>query len=150
MAVRYSTGLRTTLQGTLGLKGTGVLDAFFIDIRSGAQPVDSDQAPTGSTLLATYTVNGDGTTALAFGTPSAGVVPKDPTQTWSATGLAAGTAGWFRVRRSGDLGTTNTTDIRIDGSIATVGGDMQMPLTAIAVGSPLSLSVFSLNWKNSP
>ena len=145
MALRYSTGIRTALQGALGLKGTGVLDAFFIDIRSGSQPVNADQAPTGSTLLATYSVGGAGT-ALTFGTSTAGVIPKNPAETWAATGIAAGTAGWFRVRRAGDAGTTNTTDIRIDGSIATIGGDMRLGQTAIEIGTPLNMSAFTLTW----
>lgn len=140
MAVFYSTGFRTGLLGTAGFKGPGMLDAFFIDIYSGSQPVDADQAPSG-TLLATITESGDGVTPLTLGTPDNGQVPKNPAETWRGIGLAAGTAGWFRIRRAGDAGDVSATAVRVDGSIANIGGNLRLGSTAIKVGDPVDINV---------
>lgn len=60
-----------------------------VEVRTGAQPADANQAATG-TLLVTFTL-GD----PAFGAAAAGVAALSGTP--QATAVATGTAGWFRV-----------------------------------------------------
>lgn len=78
---------------------------------------------------------------------AAGVFTKDITQTWSGTAVGSGTqtAGWFRYRSSvADAGTLDSTEtyLRMDGSIATSGADMNMSSTSITNGALQTLSTF--------
>lgn len=78
---------------------------------------------------------------------AAGVMTKDATQTWSGTAVGAGTqtAGWFRYKGSiADAGTSDSSAIylRMDGSIATSGADMNMSSTSITNGAVQTLSTF--------
>lgn len=77
----------------------------------------------------------------------AGVITKDPTQTWSGTAIGAGTqtAGWFRYK--GSIADANAQDstatfLRMDGTIAVSGGDMGMTNTSVANGAVQTLSNF--------
>ena len=142
MTVLYSTGLRTGLCGTTGFKGTGMLDAFFIDLYTGSQPVDSDQAPSG-TLLATISESA-GVNPLTLGTPANGQVGKAPAEVWRGLGVAAGNAGWFRIRRAGDANGVSTTAVRADGSVATIGGDLKLGQTLVAIGAPVDINALNL------
>lgn len=83
----------------------------------------------------------DAVNMLSFAKPAAGVLAKPGGQQWSFNGIAAGTAGWFRVRTSGDTGALDSTGTwpRIDGNIATSGADMNLSNTTIAVGAPTTL-----------
>ncbi len=145
----YSTGLRTAILGKATVDASanglrGILDGFLISLYSGAQPANADQAPTG-TLLLTVSVNAGGSgTPLHFDAPSLGVINKAAAETWKGLGVAAGTAGWFRVYMPADAGTTNTTDARIDGSVAVTGGDLSLSTTNIVVGAPTTIDTFQL------
>ncbi len=106
-----------------------------------------------TTVTATY---GGGTVAggvapvngLIFGQPSAGVIAKLSTQVWSASGIAAGTAGWFRLYGSeadaGAIVSGAPYYPRIDGSVAVSGGDLALATITIAVAAPSTIDVFSL------
>lgn len=137
MAIRLSTGAVTKVLGTSSLKT--LLTACFIDIYSGTQPTLPDDVPVGTKLVTIYS---DGTTTgLGWGTAAAGVLPKATAETWSGTVLASGTAGWFRIREAGDAGTSSsTTAVRIDGSIATSGADMNLGSLSLTIGAPFQLT----------
>lgn len=77
---------------------------------------------------------------------AAGVITKDTTQTWSGTAVATGTAGWFRYKGSVvDAGALDSSAVflRMDGNIATSGGDLNMSSTVITSGAVQTLSSFS-------
>lgn len=77
---------------------------------------------------------------------AAGVITKDTTQTWSGTAVATGTAGWFRYKSSVvDAGALDSSAVfmRLDGNIATSGGNMNMSSTSITSGALQTLSTFS-------
>lgn len=146
MAIRLSTGLRNNLAGTTGFAST--FANGVIEIRTGTQPASADNAATG-TLLGTVTLAsgaftpGTSTNGLTFGTPSGGTVSKSGT--WSMVGIAAGTAGWFRLKGNGlDEGGSSATLPRLDGNIATSGADMNLSNIAIAIGAPVTIDSF--NW----
>lgn len=128
--------------GFSGAMATGV-----IDIYSGTQPATADSAVTG-TLLGTVTLNsgaftpGSATNGLTFAAASSGAVAKSGT--WSFVGVAAGTAGYFRFRaNAADAGAVSTTLKRLDGSIATSGGDMNLSNIAITIGAPTTIDTFT-------
>jgi len=101
-------------------------------------------------VTATYgggTVSGgvNSVNGLIFGNPAAGVMGKPTTQIWSFNGIAAGTAGWFRFIGSvADAGGVSSTLVRMDGSIATSGGDMALSNISVLVGAPNTVDRFNM------
>lgn len=77
---------------------------------------------------------------------AAGVFTKDTTQTWSGTAVATGTGGWFRYKGSvADAGALDSSAVflRMDGSIATSGADLNMSSTSITNLALQTMSTFS-------
>lgn len=85
--------------------------------------------------------------ALIFSIPVAGVIGKPSSAIWSFNGIANGTAGWFRLVGSvADAGATISAapfHARLDGSIATSGGDLNLSNIAITTGSPNTIDSFT-------
>jgi hypothetical protein len=84
---------------------------------------------------------------LTMGSAAAGVIAKTASETWQGTAVATGTAGWFRFKGSVlDAGAADALEafIRLDGSIATSGGNLNMSNTSIVTGAVQSLSTFQL------
>jgi hypothetical protein len=109
-------------------------------------------AVTGSlaTATATYSNMAGGVASvngLVFGQPSAGVIGKATGATWGFNGIAAGTAGWFRlVASAADAGALNTAApflARLDGSIATSGADLNLSNIVVAIGAPNTIDSFT-------
>lgn len=146
MTIKLSTGLRNNLAGPLGFGAT--FDKGAIYIYSGPQPLSADSAVTG-TLLGVVSVDagtftpGSPANGLSFETPTGGAVSKSAAN-WKFTGLAAGTAGWFRlVGNPIDNGAASATLPRMDGSVGTPGAaDMGLSNIAVALGSPSTVDVF--------
>lgn len=131
----------------------GCLKDVFRDgvlrIYSGSQPAAADNATSG-TLLAEITVasgafsHGAFTNGLEFGAAASGVIAKNA-EVWSGLGLAAGTAGWFRLTANPtDSGSLSTTLPRLDGNIGTSGADLNMSSTTIVVGATYTIDTFQL------
>lgn len=145
MTLRQSTGLRTNLAGTTGFATT--FANGIIEIRSGTQPATADAATTG-TLLGTVTLAsgaftpGTATNGLTFAAAAAGVASKSGV--WSMNGVAAGTAGWFRLKANAlDDNSLSTTLPRLDGSVAVSGADMNLSNITIAIGAPTTIDSFT-------
>lgn len=105
----------------------------------------------GGTLGTTNVTNMTGGVTAANGlllsVPSAGVIAKLPTQTWSGVAGAGGVAGWFRfIGSHSDAGGLDSagTLIRLDGNIATSGANMTMTNTTISNGATQTLNTWSL------
>lgn len=147
MTVRLSTKLRTNMAGTTGWGAT--FANGVIHIYSGSQPLDADSAVTG-TLLGIVTTDGGAfafgspTNGLAFDAPVAGVVSKAAAGAWKFTGIANGTAGWFRLmgNASDSLG-ASTILPRVDGSVGVSGTDMKLSNLTIAIGAPSTIDAFA-------
>ncbi len=145
MSVQLSTGLRNGM-----LNATGFAEAFansVLYIYSGPQPLNADAAVQG-TLLGIVTkasgafAFGTSSNGLNFGTPAAGVVAKD-TNTWSMVAIATGVAGWFRLMGNPvDALGTSTTLARMDGSVSTAGGDLNLSSVNIVTAAPTTVDVF--------
>lgn len=142
MALKFSTGLVNAIALDKSFKeaieGTSAA-GFYIDIYTGTRPSTPDTAATG-TKLARFTAASAAKMHLDDSV-TAGVIAKEPSEVWGATGLANGTAGYYRLVTSSDDGTTtSTTAVRIDGVIATSGGDLNMSSTTIAIDAPLLIN----------
>ena len=145
MTVRLSTGLRNLLVGTTGF--STALANGVIEIYSGTQPITADSAVAG-VLLGTVTLNsgpftpGVATNGLTFAAAASGAVAKSGI--WSFNGSTGGTAGWFRFKgNAADTGLLSTTALRLDGSIATSGADLNLSNIVVAVGAPNTIDAFT-------
>lgn len=129
MAIRLSAASRNAAVDAIAARpnagGAGV-----IEIRSGAQPATADDAATG-TLLATIPLAATAYGAAANGTAALAGTPRQ------ATGLAAGTAGWFRVKSGG--GATV-----FDGSVGTAGADLLLNTTTVSVGVAVEVTALPI------
>lgn len=133
MAIQLSVAVRNArldaIESTVGI--TAKL-AFY----TGAQPANCATAATG-TLLATLTLPSDWMSAAASGS-------KSLLGTWTGTGAAAGTAGYFRI-----LDNPGTT-AHMQGSVTATGGggDLTLDNTSIAVSQTINITSFTLTDAN--
>jgi hypothetical protein len=89
----------------------------------------------------------DAVNGLRWGDSAAGVLTKLSTQTWSGVAAATGTAGWFRIEASvTDAGGLDSSEavIRLDGSIATSGAELNMTPTSITSAATQTISSFTI------
>jgi len=140
VALGFSTALAGAMLDAWANGGTTQTfwDSAIFEVRSGTRPATADTAPAGS-LLASMTLPADAMNAAATHAISfAG--------TWSDTSAdATGTASWFRIKKSGDSGTTNTTDKRLDGDITATGGggDAEINNVSVAITQVVSVASYS-------
>ena len=140
MAVRISTGLRNGLLSSNSFKGLFEAGSgFFLDIYTGSQPANADDAPTG-TKLVTISNNSGGTTLAFEANATSGALPKSASQTWSGSATQSGTAGWFRLRRHDDTNVSSSSFVRYDGACATSGAQMNLGSLTITNGAPITVS----------
>ena len=102
-----------------------------IQIRTGAQPTQPDDAASG-TLLGTLTFSNPAFTAATDGTPGGLLTASAITDDSSAD--ATGTAGYFRIL----TGTAAT--VVADGEIGTSGADLNLNSVAITSGSAIAIT----------
>lgn len=149
--MRYSTGAVNFVAATGSYKAAfegSPADGFLIDVWTGVRPASPDDAiPAGCTLLATVSQNAGGNGVHFEGdAPVNGNMVKETSETWLATILANGQAGWFRIhRKTGDTGlSASSSAVRADGSIATAGADWNMVSTEMFAGAPLQVVNFAM------
>ena len=138
---KFSQGFRDNM-----LSGTTAIETAFdttgvLEFRDGTQPTSANDAPVGS-VIASITLP-----ASAFAAISNGVLSKDTAAWEDLSADATGTPTWFRLKTGGDLGTTNTTDIRLDGDITTVAvgtGDLQMSSTSVTITDKITVDTFTI------
>jgi hypothetical protein len=98
-----------------------------IRIYTGTQPAGPDTAVGAQTLLAEVTLSDP-----AFGSASTGVATLAGTPL-SATGVAAGTAAWFRMLDSNNVAI-------LDGAVGTSGAELNLNTTTISVGLTVTVT----------
>lgn len=107
-------------------------------------------ASTTTTITKTDTNLTGGVTALnglKWGDSVAGVLTKDPSQTWSGLALQTVSVGWFRIEAAVlDSFVTDATGVimRIDGSIGISGAELNMGNPAIVTGVAQRIDNFSI------
>jgi hypothetical protein len=134
MAITLSVGVRNArldqLETTIGT-------APILRIYSGSEPTNITDAPTG-TLLAEMTLPSDWLAAASSG-------QKAKAGTWQdASANATGTAGYFRIRDSGD------TTSHMQGTVTATGGggDLELNNTSINSGQQVTITSFTLTSGN--
>lgn len=118
-------GAGTAFNGA-AVSSTGSVTATYVAMASGVAPVNG----------------------LYLASPASGIITKPAGVVWSFNGIAAGTAGWFRfigsVADGGALLSAAPWLARLDGSIATSGGDMGIANIVIAVSAPNTIDTFQI------
>lgn len=103
-------------------------------IYTGSAPANCAAAATG-TLLVDMTLPADWMAAASSGS-------KAKAGTWSGTGIAAGTAGYFRI--VDNAGTT----AHLQGTCGQGSGDLSLDNTNIAISQTVTVNTFTLNAAN--
>jgi hypothetical protein len=127
VATRIATATRNAAANAVTALVDAGPGAGTVNIRTGAQPATANDPETG-TLLATFTLADP-----AFGAAVAGVATLDATPVLSTVGLAAGTAGWFRMFDS-------TGATVLDGSVSTAGAQLNLNTTTISIGLTVEIT----------
>ena len=141
MTIKISTGLRNKILDTGSFKTLFALG--FIDIYTGAEPATADAAATG-TLLCRVSNNSTGTGINFAASASGGVIAKDAGETWSGVNAASGTAAYFRLVAAGDDATLSTTQARVQGSVAVIGGDLNLSDVVLVSAATQTIDYFSV------
>lgn len=133
MATRLPTASRNATTNAVTALVDADVGAGTIQIRTGAQPASANDAASG-TLLATITLADP-----AWGASVAGVSTLDATPVLSTTGVAAGTAGWFRML-------DNSGDTIADGAVTVTGGggELELNTTTISIGVTVEITAGTL------
>ncbi len=131
--------------------GKSMKDIFrnnVIRIYSGAAPADADAIESGVLLLKLTKSSGALTAGTLtngnnFDAIAAGVLSKD-SNVWSGAGLAANTAGYWRMYDNGEISGASTTSKRCQGLCGTSGTEFVMSSTTIAVDATVTLDTFNI------
>ena len=124
-----------------------ILAYGILCIYSGNQPANADTAPSGTLLLAITTdggafTKGTKTNGCAFDDPVAGVLGKKDADTWSDTGIATGTAGWFRYYCNDyDV---SASGLCLDGTVGTSGAQLNLSSVAIVEDATTTIDEFEI------
>jgi hypothetical protein len=143
MSLKYSTGFRNAQVSSV--LGTGAADPIMagcvLMMYAGSTPPDADAALGDAVLLATYSVNDDGT-PLAWEAPAGGSASKVAGDMWRATAVATGTPKFFRYQDPDDDGELSTTAVRIQGKVGLLSDpevDLALSSLAVVSGAPLAI-----------
>ncbi len=140
---KFSTGLRTSMLGTDGLKAA-LGSSALLKIYAGTVPADADAALGGATLLCTVSDASTGT-GLTLDTPAGASVSKLGSQVWSGVNAATNTATFFRLVAGADDGTASTSAPRVQGTVSATGlGDMLLTSTTFTSTETFTLNYFSV------
>lgn len=143
MTYSISTGARNKMLDTSPLKT--LLAASFIKIYSGTPPVDADAAlGGGNVLLCTISINSTGTGLNMAAAAAAGVLVKNASEIWSGVNAASGSATFYRHVTSADDGTLSTTQVRLQGSVALAGADLNLANTALVSGNTQPIDYYAV------
>lgn len=143
MAAKLSTGLRNYLAVTGSLKAA--LETCVLKIFSGTEPATADTALSGNTLLCEVSTSGTVDDPLNFeASASAGVLLKLAAETWQGVNAATGTAAFFRFETPADAGGASTTLVRLQGTVALAGGDLNLSSLSLTSAATQTVDNFAI------
>lgn len=137
--VASALGATVTIKARPGIGAN--LNAIGVLVTTGAGGITSTDTDVGNVVAGVTQVNG-----LQFESASAGSLTKLASQTWSGVIAVTGTAGWFRLKgpvADADAADTTETVLRLDGSVAVSGGDLNLTSTALVSGATETISTFT-------
>ena len=137
--VATASSATVTITGRPGIGAN--LNAIGVLVTTGAGGITSTDTDVGNVVAGVTPVNG-----LQFESASAGSITKLASQTWSGVIGTTGTAGWFRLKSAiTDADGTDATEavIRLDGSVAVSGGDLNLTSTSLVAAATETISTFT-------
>jgi hypothetical protein len=140
--MKASTGLRNYMLASGSLKDA--LDGGEIRIYAGTVPATADAAIGSATLLCTITLEGGATGITFAAAAAAGVLQKNASEEWSGTNADSGTATFFRHVVDSDDGSESTTALRIQGTVNTVGADLNLSSTSLVAAAEQTIDYYSV------
>lgn len=129
-------GDNVVLASATGGSYEGIFRNATLHIYSGSQPATADDTESG-TLLCKITLASGAFVADAaanginFGQVASGVLHKATGEVWSGANIATGTAGWFRLYDNALVTGVSSTAIRLDGSCAASGAQLNLSSTSL-------------------
>lgn len=135
MATRLSTAARNAAADAVVDLVDGGSGAGVIRIYTGTQPAGPGTTATG-TLLAEFTLSDP-----AFGAAGTGVATLDVSPALTDTGIADGTAGWFRILDSTEAAATGLGVL--DGSVTASGGGGELELNTVSISTGVTVEIVS-------
>ena len=147
MPERMSTGLRDLILKARGMSLADALADGIIEIYSGAQPATADAVETGDmlvriTLSSGAFTPGVSTNGINLDVAASGAVSKATGETWSGVVAITGTAGWFRFYDNDYDTGADSAAIRMDGSIATSGAEINMSNLNLVISGTTTIDGF--------
>ena len=141
--MKISSGLRDYLMETGSFKAG--MDGSYLKIYSGTAPASPDDAvPGGATLLCTVSVSGGATGVTLEASATAGQLLKAAGESWEGVNAATGTATWFRLAPTADAADASTSALRVQGTVAQSGADLNITNTSLTSGATQTVDYFSV------
>lgn len=141
-------GAAVTLVTALGGSFNDLFRNGVIRIFPGVQPLTADSDEGTSHLvelsLSSAPFSVGGLNGVNLNGSTTGTMIKDPFEVWSGNITTSGTAGWARFYDKTRTTGASTTAVRLDGSVATTGGQFNLANTTLTAGSPLSLDSMNI------
>lgn len=143
-----STGMRDSLAVTGSIQDTlmaGSPATFKITVYDGPVPASANAALSGNTLLLTITNDADPIGLTLQTTATNGAVPKPGAEIWRGVAAASGTQSFFRISRyAEDPSTASTTLVRIQGSCAAYGADLNLGVASLTATTSYTIGAFEI------
>jgi hypothetical protein len=117
---------------------TALLNGGFLEIWSGSQPGDANQALTGTKLAKLALSATFAPTAVASGSTGSRVVTATANAITSSAALATGTAGYFALLKSDDA------TVVAMGSVGTSGADLNLNTLSLVSGGTVAVTAFTI------
>lgn len=133
---KFSTGFRNKwLQCLSTVPAAPILAGVKMSLYSGPIPATADDSIGAATKLST--ISNDATaTALTFASvASDGTLTKNVSEIWRGVNAASGTASFYRIEEAADAGGLSTTLVRIQGTIAVAGADLNLSSVTLTSGA---------------
>ena len=141
--MRLSTGLRNYLLSGGSMRSA--LNGGVIRIYSGTVATTPDAAvPTTANMIAEISVDSTGTGLGFEAAATAGRLQKAAAEVWSGVATADEQATWFRFVPLADAGSESATALRMQGTVAQAGADLNMSNTLFANGATETVDYFSI------
>ena len=139
--MQVSTGAKKAmLVGAGGMKGA--LDGGEWRIYSGVMPANPDDSIGSAGLLCTIKNGGSGCT---WENVNDIMLSKPAGETWTGTNAGTGVASFFRYVQPGDTGNASSTAVRMQGTVAVVGGDLNIDTASLAAGLDTPIKSYNLS-----
>jgi hypothetical protein len=142
MTFHVSTGLRNSMLDTESFKTS--MDLGLLRIYKGTVPADADAALATAVILTELTVDAGATAGTWEAVAVSGIISKTVAETWQGLNSASGLATFFRFVQPADDGTADPTQLRIQGAVALVGGELNLSNTTLTIGGTQTVNNFNV------